>query len=92
MKKLLSLIYFALLSIGVTQAQVFEYTHKGQTLNYEVIGYAHVKTLVNNNVSGDVKIPSIVRFDNKNYWVIAIDNRAFANCKNLKSIDIPRSV
>ena len=92
MKKLLSLIYFALLSIVVTQAQVFEYTHKGQTLNYEVIGYAHVKTLVNNNVSGDVKIPSIVRFDNKNYWVIAIDNRAFANCKNLKSIEIPRSV
>lgn len=92
MRKVITLIYFALLSIGIMHAQVFEYAYKGQTLNYEVVGYAHVKTLANIGVSGDVKIPSIVKFDDKNYWVIAIDKLAFANCKNLKSIEIPRSV
>jgi hypothetical protein len=41
---------------------------------------------------GDVVIPETFEYDGINYKVTKIDNKAFYNCKNLTSIEIPSTV
>ncbi len=40
----------------------------------------------------EVDIPSSIEYDGKTYKVTAIEERAFRDCKTLKSINIPKSV
>lgn len=41
---------------------------------------------------GEVEIPEFIMFDGKEYRVISIGKKAFADCKNLTSITMPNSV
>ena len=50
------------------------------------------KTNAGNDYSGSVVIPKEVTYNNKTLKVTYIHNKAFQNCKNLKSVTIPNSV
>lgn len=84
----------ALLTLSVLQAQEFEFTYKGQTLKYEVIAENEVRVeKLDDNLSGDVIIPSEVTLGKKKYKVTCIGwYSAFGHCKELQSITIPSSV
>lgn len=58
-----------------------EVTHKGNS---------HVE--YSNEYSGAIDIPEMVTYASKTYRVIAIDDYAFSQCRNLKSVFIPKSV
>lgn len=84
----------ALLTLSMAQAQEFEFTYKGQTLKYEVIAENEVRVeKLDDNLSGDVIIPSEVTLGKKKYKVTCIGwYSAFGHCKELQSITIPSSV
>ena len=84
----------ALFTLSVLQAQKFEFTYKGQTLKYEVIAENEVRVeKLDDNLSGDVIIPSEVTLGKKKYKVTCIGwYSAFGYCKELQSITIPSSV
>lgn len=52
----------------------------------------HPEDDTNLKYSGSVTIPSTIIYDGDTYKVISIGSRAFSNCSNLISIDIPESV
>lgn len=84
----------ALLTLSVAQAQEFEFTYKGQTLKYIVTAEKEVRVeKLDDNLSGDVIIPSEVTLGKKKYKVTCIGwYSAFGYCKELQSITIPSSV
>ena len=83
----------ALLTLSVAQAQEFEFTYKGQTLKYKVTAENEVRVgKLDDNLSGDVIIPSKVTLGKKKYKVTRIRDEAFPGCKNLQSVVIPNSV
>ena len=84
----------ALLTLSVAQAQEFEFTYKGQTLKYIVTAENEVRVeKLDDNLSGDVIIPSEVTLGKKKYKVTCIGGySAFEYCKELQSITIPSSV
>jgi hypothetical protein len=84
----------ALLTLSVAQAQKFEFTYKGQTLKYEVTAENEVRVeKLDDNLSGDVIIPSEVTLGKKKYKVTSLGRySAFGHCKELQSITIPSSV
>ena len=84
----------ALLTLSVLQAQEFEFTYKGQTLKYKVTAENEVRVeKLDDNLSGDVIIPSEVTLGKKKYKVTCIGwYSAFGHCKELQSITIPSSV
>ena len=59
---------------------------------YDIIGPNEVRVGYRQDYSGDITIPETVTFNGKHYTVTAIDNRAFANCENLKSVSFPPSI
>jgi sorbitol-specific phosphotransferase system component IIA len=78
----------------VLQAQEFEFTYKGQTLKYTVTAENEVSVeKLDDNLSGDVIIPSEVTLGKKKYKVTSLGRySAFGYCKNLQSVVIPNSV
>ncbi|MBR6659692.1 MAG: leucine-rich repeat domain-containing protein [Paludibacteraceae bacterium] len=92
--RFLTTLLAALLTLSVAQAQKFEFTYKGQTLKYEVIAENEVRVeKLDDNLSGDVIIPSEVTLGKKKYKVTCIGwYSAFGHCKELQSITIPSSV
>jgi hypothetical protein len=84
----------ALLTLSVAQAQEFEFTYKGQTLKYTVTAENEVSVeKLDDNLSGDVIIPSEVTLGKKKYKVTSLGRySAFGYCKNLQSVVIPNSV
>ncbi len=42
--------------------------------------------------SGDIKIPETVEYEDETYTVTTIFMRAFENCPNVTSIDVPNTV
>ncbi|MBO5800315.1 MAG: leucine-rich repeat protein [Paludibacteraceae bacterium] len=84
----------ALLTLSVVQAQEFEFTYKGQTLKYTVTAENEVSVeKLDDNLSGDVIIPSEVTLGKKKYKVTSLGRySAFGYCKNLQSVVIPNSV
>ncbi len=85
-------------------ARDFTYEYEGQTLTYTVLDedaktcYTKPGRMENNiyfpgnNVSGDVKIPSVAEVDDIEYKVTAIGGGSFMNCPQLKSVEIPNTV
>ena len=68
--RFLTTLLAALLTLRVAQAQKFEFTYKGQTLKYEVIAENEVRVeKLDDNLSGDVIIPSEVTLGKKKYKV-----------------------
>ena len=87
------------------KAYDFSYTYQGKKLYYKIIASDSVKTVEvshytlladhdnnNNYISGDVIIPSEVIFNDTTYTVIAIGYRAFWNCTELTSVEIPSTI
>ena len=76
----------------------FPYTHQGKTLYYNrtsgntvaVTYYASYSS--DNDVSGDVVIPSTVIYNGTTYSVTSIGNSAFSGCSGLTSVTIPTGV
>ena len=97
MKKIFNIILFALFCTSFAQAQggkTFEFTYKGQTLQYEVANgnEAMVSKQQSAKISGDVKFPESVTFAGKKYTVTTIGIYAFFYCTGLTCITIPNSV
>ncbi len=84
-------------------AERFDYTYEGQTLTYTINNYEKRTVTVNSggvwdgiivsgNVSGDLIIPSVVKYEDIEFTVTEIGKYAFLNCKNLTSVKIPDSI
>ena len=88
MKKLLTLFAFALvvlISQAATQINGIYYVFDNSTQTAYV-------TSNPNKYSGSIIIPSTVTYNDKSYSVTSIGDRAFYECSDLTSIDIPNSV
>lgn len=81
----------------------FQYPYEGQTLTYTIISETArtCKTKAGDNVgpgkpgnsvSGDLKIPDVVYYNETEYSVIEIGVRGFRKCTDLTSVEIPNSV
>ncbi|MBO5989528.1 MAG: leucine-rich repeat domain-containing protein [Paludibacteraceae bacterium] len=97
MKKIFNVILLALFCTSFAQAQgdkTFEFTYKGQTLQYKVVNgnEAKVSKQQSAEISGNVKIPEKVTFEGKKYTVTSIGAYAFFECTSLTSVTIPNSV
>lgn len=89
----LTVIIIALLSSGIVNALEFDFTYKGQTLKYKITAEKEVSVeAMDENISGDVEIPSEVEFEAKKYKVSCIGDEAFTGCGNIKSVVIPNTV
>ncbi len=95
MKKLIFLLFFACLSIGV---QAYDFTVKsedGVAIYYNYFDKSKntvAVTSASQMYSGEVAIPSSVTYNGTTYSVISIESYAFQNCSGLTSITIPNSV
>ena len=104
MKRFL-LTLLGVLTILPIFAQDFEYTYEGQTLKYTVLdeeaktcktsdadfrGAVSASKINNNNVSGEVTIPSQVTFNGKEYTVVEIGMGSFSG--DFTSVTIPNTV
>ena len=74
-------------------ASDFSYTHQGKTLYYTIIS-SNTAWVVNydDNISGEVVIPSSVEYNGTTYSVTGIGLGAFMGCSGLTSVTIPNSV
>ena len=90
MKKLNLLFTALLLMLFVGTAKAEEVTIDG--IKYNVITKAKLATVVRDNYSGDIVIPSEITYNNATYSVTSIENEAFCDCHALTSITIPNSV
>ncbi len=93
MKKLL-LILFGVLTALQTFADTFSYTYKGQTLTYYVYLFAGGgdATVTGGRPSGDLIIPSVVTYADREFPVTSIGEHALKGCSGLTSVTIPESV
>ena len=89
LKQLLATV--VLLCCTIVNAQDFEY----EGIYYNITDATNKKVEViagENSYSGEVVIPSGVRYYDELYTVTAVANNAFKGCSGLKSITIPGSV
>ena len=96
-KPLCRLIMAVAIMMLSLQAMAFSYTYQGKTLYYNITSYSGNTVKVteyssDNYVSGDVVIPSTVRYNGTTYSVTSIGNYAFRNCSGLTSVTIPTGV
>lgn len=79
-------------------AQVFTIDAMGDTkvivdgIKYNLVSETKTASVIANNYSGDVVIPSSFTSDGVEYSVTSIANQAFVDCSALTSITIPNSV
>lgn len=75
---------------------VFAYDFEVDGIYYNIISAMDLTLEVSNNpdnqYSGDVTLPSNVDFSGREFNVVAIGEKAFANCDGLNSIKIPSSI
>ena len=90
--KFITTLLTTLLTLSVLQAQEFEFTYEGQTLKYKVTAENEVRVeKLDDNLSGDVIIPSEVTLGKKKYKVTRLGwYSAFGRW--IQSITIPSSV
>lgn len=98
MKKILLFMLGGLMSLPVLGTD-FTYENQGQTLSYTILDENAKTCMVNSNnnkngtnISGKVEIPETVIYDNTEYSVTSIGNRAFYGCSGLSEVTIPASV
>lgn len=98
MKKILLFMLGGLMSLPVLGTD-FTYENQGQTLSYTILDENAKTCMVNSNnnkngtnISGKVEIPETVIYDNTEYSVTSIGNRAFYGCSGLSEVTIPNSV
>ena len=61
-------------------------------IKYDIITKGKTAKVISNSYQGDIVIPETVTYNGVECNVTAIDNSAFANCKQLKSVVVPNSV
>ena len=91
MKKTVLFLMMCLLATTQMWGQWFSF----EGLNYRVTSNTVPRTVEvarNANASGNIVIPTSVKYDGINYAVESIENSAFAYCSSLTSIEIPNSV
>lgn len=87
--KLITALMFAVVGHGAAMASSIEVI---DGLKFLLVTETGEATLMANDYSGDVVIPSTVNFDGNTYSVVALEDECFKNCKNLTSVDIPSSI
>lgn len=105
MKKVLLSLLGVLLALPAL-ARDFTYKSNGQTLTYTVIDeeaktckpkigsydWSQYTGIPGNNVSGNLVIPEFAVDNSISYKVVEISDFSFSGCKNLVSVEIPKSV
>jgi hypothetical protein len=79
--------------VDVANKVVTNFTVDG--INYRVssLQYSRVEVVPSDNrYSGDIVIPEVVTYNDTEYTVTAIGDRAFRNCVDLQSVTLPESV
>lgn len=62
-------------------------------INYKILDkYKKTLCVTSTNVEGSITIPEKIDITNNRYTVIAIENGAFYNCRNLSSVSLPNSI
>ena len=92
--RLITAVAIMMLSLQA-MAYDFYYTYQGKTLYYNRTSGNTVEVTEcwnNNYVSGDVVIPSTVRYNGTTYRVTSIGDYAFNGCSGLTSVTIGNSV
>lgn len=102
MKKII--VTLMLLAVAMT-AGAFDFsvvTPQGQTLYYTIVSGTNVKVVApsgnswdfyeSNMPEGSLQIPATVVHEGTTYTVVAIDNKAFAECSGITEVHIPSSV
>ena len=108
MKRFLSFFVFAVLFGGYAMADDYDFSsvcESGQTLYYYIISKHYILSSVepytvevihnssyNDNITGDLVIPSSVVYNNETYSVTSIGDQAFYSCTGLTSVTIGNSV
>ena len=91
-KPLCRLIMAVAMMMLSLQAMAFSYYYQGKTLYYNTTSRYTVEVTYYGSISGDVVIPSTVRYNGTTYRVTSIREEAFKNCSGLTSVTIPNSV
>lgn len=93
-KLLLTFLLGMIVTFPQAFAQTFNYTYEGQTITYTVDSESDKTVFIKryNVLSGEVIIPSYVKYNEESYTVTGIGNYAFGGCSGLTSVIIPESV
>ena len=104
MKKLFAFLTMMALATSAS-AQTFDFSavcESGQTLYYNILNEHEVEItypydgtsgwLTYPEPTGNLIIPSIVEHDGISYTVTSIGNRAFVNCDQITSVEIPNTI
>lgn len=93
MKVLLKILFFVCTFLTSLCAHAYDFEVDG--IYYNVISFTDFTCRVTSGTSkysGNVTIPSKVKYNNRELSVISIEEKAFYDCKKLTSIVIPNSV
>lgn len=85
MKKLLILLITMIFPLVICAEEI-------DGINYELDSNEKTACVIKGSYSGDIKIPSEIIFDGKNYKVTKIGYEAFCKCTDLTSIELPSSL
>ena len=89
--KILRSVLTAVLTLVATTASASTRVFVVDNIRYVTNGDGTV-TVIYNNYSGNVVIPSSVTYSGTTYSVTSIGESAFQYCYSLTSVDIPKSV
>ncbi|MBR1516894.1 MAG: leucine-rich repeat domain-containing protein [Bacteroidales bacterium] len=97
MKRIFTIVLFAVLSIGSAFAQVYFHATAptGQRIRYVIIDGDHAEVERQYSVcfvTGNLEIPSHVSYAGTSYPVTSIRRMAFNGCSGLTSVAIPNTV
>ena len=84
-----------LIAVLLTSVNTFARDYNVDGINYDIISATELTVKVvskGEGYSGNIVIPSSITPETYTFDVIRIDNSAFYNCFNLKSVTIPNSV
>ena len=86
-------ILLTLVLMLIAAIDTFAYDFKYNGLNYTILSNEnHTCCVTRNNITGNIDIPATVEYNGTEYKVVEIGNKAFYDCSELTSVNIPNSV
>lgn len=88
-------MYAVLLALPVfADDGTFDFTYEGQTLRYQVVDqqFQICKIIPGKRISGEVLVPSKVKYGDREYTVTGVGENAFKDCWGLNFIELPKTV